>query len=342
MAMNFRRKMPIPLEIKEAYPISSQIKTLKGKREKEITEILRGKSDKLLLIVGPCSADNEKSVLDYVSRLALVQEKVKEKLILVPRVYTNKPRTLCEGYMGMIFQPDPSKNNDILQGIISVRKLHLKVVSESGLTAADEMLYPEDFRYISDLLSYVVIGARSTENQLHRLTASGVDIPVGVKNPTSGDLNVMLNSLKAVQNGHTFLYRGWEVNSDGNPFAHAVLRGLINEYGEDVPNYHYENLHKLYKKYSNCCLNNMSVIIDTNHSNSGKNPLEQIRICKEIMDYRKYSEIIRKLVKGFMIESYIVDGKQEPTDNVYGKSVTDACLGWDKTERLILDIAEQT
>lgn len=341
MAMNFKRKMPIPKEIKEQFPLDAQLEKEKQKRDSEIQAVLEGKSDKLLLIIGPCSADREKSVLDYVSRLARVQEKVKDKMIIIPRIYTNKPRTLCTGYMGMSYQPDPSKKEDILEGIISVRELHLNVMKETGLSGADEMLYPEDYRYISDLVSYLAIGARSVENQQHRLTASGVDAPVGVKNPMNGSVDVMLNSIEAVQHEHIFSYRGWEVESTGNAFAHAVFRGAVNSKGENVPNYYYENIENLYSKYQERILKNPSLIIDTNHSNSGKKPLEQIRICHEVMEYRKYSESIKSILKGFMIESYIEDGNQSITGTTYGKSVTDPCLGWENTKRLLYEIAEQ-
>lgn len=332
--------MPIPKDIKEEFPISYNMIKAKEIRDKEISEVITGQSDKLLIIVGPCSADRSKPVLDYICKLAKVQEKVKDKLILIPRVYTNKPRTTCNGYMGMIFQPDPHKEEDMLEGIISIRKLHLDVMRETGLTSADEMLYPEDFRYISDLVSYAAIGARSVENQQHRLTASGFDIPVGIKNPTSGSIEVMLNTIDAVQQGHKFLYRGWEVESTGNPLAHAVLRGEVSQRGENIPNYYYENLERLYHKYQERQLENISVIIDTNHSNSNKKPLEQIRICREVMSYRKYSNDIKDILKGFMIESYLEDGNQPLTGTDYGKSVTDACLGWSKTEQLLYEIAE--
>lgn len=340
MSLIFNRKMPIPKEVKENFPMNEELKRKKELRDKEIEHIFTGESDKFLLIVGPCSADREKPVLDYVYRLSSLQEKIKDKIVIIPRVYTNKPRTMCSGYMGMIHQPDPLKEEDILEGIISVRKLHIKVVEESGLTAADEMLYPEDYRYISDIVSYIAIGARSVENQQHRLTASGVDIPVGIKNPTSGNLEVMLNSISAAQHAHTFLYRGWEVVSNGNPLAHAILRGKIGPNGENIPNYYYEDLNKLFKEYSKRGLKNMSVIVDTNHSNSGKEPLEQIRICKEVMGFREYSSEIKNMVKGIMIESYLEDGNQSITGCIYGKSVTDPCLGWDKTEKLIYEIAE--
>lgn len=341
MPMVFKRKMPIPKVIKEQFPISENLIELKDERDKEIADILSGKSNKIIVLVGPCSADREKPVLEYVCRLSRLQEKVSDKLLIIPRVYTNKPRTKCDGYMGMIYQPDPDKEEDILEGIISVRKLHLNVINESGLTSADEMLYPEDFRYISDIVSYIAIGARSVENQQHRLTASGLDIPVGIKNPTSGNIDVMLNSIMAAQNGHKFLYRGWEVESEGNLLAHAVLRGYVNMKGENMANYHYENIERLYGLYVEKKLANPAVIIDMNHSNSDKRPVEQIRICKEVLEYRKYSSAIQSFVKGFMIESYIQNGNQPSNGTNYGKSITDACLGWDDTERLLYEIAEK-
>jgi len=340
MRMNFIRKMPIPKEIKEQFPVSKELMERKKERDIEIQNVLTGETDKMLLIVGPCSADREKPVLDYASRLARLQEEVSDKLVLVPRIYTNKPRTNCDGYMGMIYQPDPHKGEDILEGIITVRRLHLNVLKETGLVTADEMLYPEDFRYISDLVSYVAIGARSVENQQHRLTASGIESPVGIKNPMNGSVDVMLNSIYAVQEGHKFLYRGWEVESEGNPLAHAVLRGAVNAKGENVPNYYYENIENLHKQYAARKLKNPAVIVDSNHSNSNKKYLEQIRICHEVMGYRNYSDVVKELVKGFMIESYIEDGNQLISGCEYGQSVTDPCLGWEKTRRLICEIAE--
>lgn len=341
MPMNFKRKMPIPKEIKERFPLDDKLNAIKMERDKQIADILEGKSEKLLIVAGPCSADREKSVLDYACRLSKLQEEVKDKLVLVPRVYTNKPRTLCNGYMGMIYQPDPSKAEDILEGLIAVRTLHLNVLKETGLSSADEMLYPEDYRYISDLVSYVAIGARSVENQQHRLTASGIDVAVGVKNPMNGSMDVMMNSIQAVQNGHTFLYRGWEVESTGNPLAHAVFRGSVNEKGMNVPNYYYENMEMLCQLYAEKEVKNPALIVDTNHSNSNKRPLEQVRICRDVMGFREYSNDIKHLIKGFMIESYLEDGSQPIMGTVYGKSVTDPCLGWENTERLICEIAEK-
>ncbi len=340
MGMNFARKLPVPEEIKKLYPVTENIKETKARRDKEIADVFTGKSDKFLLIIGPCSADKPEPVLDYISRLVPLQEKVKDKIIIIPRIYTNKPRTTGEGYKGMIHQPDPNKNEDMLEGIIQVRRLHQMAIEQTGFTCADEMLYPENYRYLSDLLSYVAVGARSVENQQHRLTASGIDVPVGMKNPTSGTLSVMLNSIKAAQSRHTFIYRGWEVSTDGNPLAHAILRGAVNKHDQPLPNYHYEDLSLLYELYCAKNLENMAVIVDANHSNSGKKYLEQIRISKEILHSRRHSDDIKRFVKGLMIESYIEDGNQGTDDSVYGKSITDPCLGWEKSERLVLDIAD--
>ena len=337
----FIRKLPIPMEIKARYPLSEEIVKIKQERDREIAKIFTGESDKFLLIIGPCSADHEESVLDYTSRLARVQEKVKDKLVLVPRIYTNKPRTTGLGYKGMVHQPDPEKEEDLLEGLVAIRRLHTRAIEETGLTCADEMLYPENYKYLSDLLAYVAVGARSVENQQHRLTASGMNIPVGMKNPTSGGLSVMLNSIVAAQSSHKFIYRGWEVKSMGNPLAHAILRGYVNKHGQNIPNYHYEDLRLLYELYGEQNLENMSVIIDTNHNNSGKKYMEQIRIAHEVMDSRRYSADIRGMVKGLMIESYIEDGTQKIGENIYGKSITDPCLGWTKSEQLIYDIAER-
>lgn len=336
----FIRKLPIPMEIKARYPLSEKVMKAKAERDAEIAKVFRGESDKFLLIIGPCSADHEEPVMDYTQRLARIQEEVKEKLILIPRIYTNKPRTTGLGYKGMVHQPDPEKEEDLLEGLIAIRRLHTRAIEETGLTCADEMLYPENYKYLSDLLSYVAVGARSVENQQHRLTASGMSVPVGMKNPTSGGLSVMLNSIIAAQSSHKFIYRGWEVKSMGNPLAHAILRGYVNKHGQNIPNYHYEDLRLLYELYAEQNLENMSVIIDTNHNNSGKKYLEQIRIAHEVMDSRRYSEDICKMVKGLMIESYIEDGTQKIGEHVYGKSITDPCLGWEKSEKLIYDIAE--
>lgn len=341
MNMDFVRKLPIPKEIKEQFPIPEDVKKIKEKRDAEITDVFTGKSDKFLLIIGPCSADREDSVLDYVNRLAKVQDKVKDKILIIPRIYTNKPRTTGQGYKGMVHQPDPTKSEDMLEGLIAIRKLHTKALTETGLGCADEMLYPENHRYLSDILSYVAIGARSVEDQQHRLTASGLMVPVGMKNPTSGDYSVMLNSIIAAQSQHTFLYRGWEARSKGNPLTHAILRGYVDKHGNSHPNYHYEDLVRLYDMYSAKDLENMAVIIDANHANSGKQFMEQIRICNEVLHSCRHNNDIRKIVKGFMIESYIVDGCQKVEEGTYGKSITDPCLGWEKSEKLIYDIADQ-
>ena len=340
MDMKFFRKLPVPKELKEQFPADERIVKIKQERDPEIRRIFEGKSDKLLLIIGPCSADREDAVLDYLTRLSKVQEKVKDKIMIIPRVYTNKPRTTGGGYKGLVHQPDPEKKPDMLQGIIAVRELHQRAILESGLTCADEMLYPENHRYVSDLLSYVAIGARSAEDQQHRLTASGVGIPVGMKNPTGGDLSVMMNSITAAQGQHVFLYRGWEVQSLGNPYAHALLRGYVDKHGKTYSNYHYEDLNELFELYQESSLKNPGVIIDTNHANSGKHYLEQIRIAKEVMHSCHLSKDIRGLVKGLMIESYIEDGNQPVGGGCYGKSITDPCLGWEKSERLIYEIAD--
>ncbi len=339
--MEFKRKLPVPRDIKEQFPLSEEIQNIKLEREKEIRSIFEGKSDKLILLIGPCSADREDSVLDYVTRLRKVQDKVADKIFMIPRIYTNKPRTVGLGYKGMLHQPDPTKAEDMLAGIIAIRELHTRVVSETGLTCADEMLYPENHRYLSDLLAYVAVGARSVEDQQHRLTASGLGIPVGMKNPTEGDLSVMMNAITAAQNSHNFIYRGWEVTTSGNDLAHAILRGYVDPYGRSHANYHYENLEELNELYHKKEYKNPAVVVDCNHSNSGKKYLEQIRIAKDIVYSCKCSSEIHKMVKGLMIESYIEDGCQNVSDGVYGKSITDPCLGWDKTEKLIYDLAEQ-
>ena len=337
--MNFKRKLPVPRDIKERYPLTPALAEIKGRRDREMAEIFAGQSNRMVLIVGPCSADREDAVLDYCTRLAGLQEQVSDRLILVPRVYTNKPRTTGEGYKGLLHQPDPAGEYDLLEGVIAIRRLHTRVLAETGLSTADEMLYPADYRYLSDLLSYVAVGARSVENQEHRLTASGIDVPVGMKNPTSGDLSVMLNAIQAAQGQHTFLYRGWEVETAGNDLAHAILRGYVNRHGESLPNYHYEDLAYLYDAYRARGLKNMALIVDANHANSGKRHTEQRRICKEVLHSSRHSADIRRLVKGFMIESYLVDGCQSVGGGVYGKSITDPCIGWEETERLVKEIA---
>ncbi len=340
MSMNFKRKLPVPKEVKEMYPLSEEIKQVKAQRDIEIADVFTGKSDKFLLIIGPCSADNEESVMDYVGRLARLQEQVKDKIIIIPRIYTNKPRTTGEGYKGMVHQPDPTKGEDMLEGIVKVRKLHTRAIAETKLVCADEMLYPSNYRYLSDLLSYVAVGARSVEDQEHRLTASGMECPVGMKNPTGGTLSIMLNAIRAAQAQHTFIYRGWEVTTDGNPLAHAILRGFQNKHDQSLPNYHYEDLKMLYDMYSQMNLQNIACVVDTNHANSGKKYLEQVRISKEILHSMRHSNEIRSMVKGLMIESYIEDGAQKVDEGCYGKSITDPCLGWEKSERLVLDIAD--
>ena len=340
MNMNFIRKLPTPKEIKEMYPLDENLKEIKAKNDEEIQKVFRGKSDKFILVIGPCSADKEESVIDYIKRLKDVQEKVKEQIIIIPRIYTNKPRTTGAGYKGMLHQPDPLQDPDMLKGLISIRKLHMRALKETGFSCADEMLYSENHRYLSDLLSYVAVGARSVEDQQHRLTASGLDIPVGMKNPTGGDISVMLNAINAAQHSHTFIYRGWEVKSSGNPYAHAILRGYVDQNGVSYPNYHYEDLELLSNLYDKAGLVNPGVIVDTNHANSGKKYEEQIRIAKEVLHSTRHNKAIRKLVKGLMIESYIEDGCQKLDEGVYGKSITDPCLGWEKTEKLILEIAE--
>ncbi len=341
MNMQFIRKLPVPKEIKAEYPLSVAFEEMKKKRDEETAKIFKGESDKLILIIGPCSADREDAVMEYIHRLAKIQEQVKDKIQIIPRIYTNKPRTNGTGYKGMVHQPDPTKEEDMLEGLISIRKLHRRAIEETGFTCADEMLYPENYRYLSDLLSYVAVGARSVEDQQHRLTVSGMDIPAGMKNPTSGDLSVMFNSIYAAQSSHTFLYRGWEVHTSGNPLAHAILRGFVNKHGESQPNYHYEDLLLTYHHYAEKGLENPSVIVDTNHCNSNKQYLEQPRIASEVLHACRHNADIKKMVKGFMIESYLEDGAQKVGEGIYGKSITDPCLGWDKTADLILKIADQ-
>ena len=341
MNMEFYRKLPIPKDVKAEYPLDASSEKVLAARVAELKSVFSGESDKFVLIIGPCSADREDSVLDYIYRLRGVEEKVKDKIIIVPRIYTNKPRTTGEGYKGMLHQPDPNQKPDMLKGIVSIRKLHMRAVAETGFGCADEMLYPENYRYLSDLLAYVAVGARSVEDQHHRMTASGFDIPVGMKNPTGGDNSIMMNAIHAAQMSHVFLYRGWEVKTYGNPYSHAILRGYVDNLGKSHPNYHYEDLYDLYESYLGSGLENPAVIVDTNHANSGKKYLEQIRISKEILHSMKHSDSIRGLVKGLMIESYLVDGAQKICNNpVYGQSLTDPCLGWEKTERLIYDIAD--
>lgn len=338
--MTFKRKLPIPMEIKAQYPLTASLRDIKEKRDQQIADVFTGKSEKKLLIIGPCSADREDAVLDYCQRLAGLQEQVADKLILIPRVYTNKPRTTGAGYKGLLHQPDPRKQEDMLEGVIAIRRLHTSVLANTGLSTADEMLYPDNYRYLSDLLAYVAVGARSVENQEHRLTSSGIAVPVGMKNPTSGDISVMLNSIRAAQSQHTFIYRGWEVETAGNPLAHAILRGYVNRHGEAIPNYHFEDLEHLYNAYDAMGLENMALIVDTNHSNSAKKYAEQPRICKEVLHSCRHSAHIHGMVKGFMIESYLEPGCQKVGEGIYGKSITDPCLGWEATEKLVKDIAE--
>ena len=341
MEMEFLRKLPTPAELKEEYPVSAQVVATKAERDDEIRAIFEGKEDKLILVIGPCSADNEDAVIDYISRLRKVQDKVADKIFMIPRIYTNKPRTIGIGYKGMLHQPDPEKETDMLKGIIAIRQMHKRAVEETGFTCADEMLYPENYRYLSDILSYVAVGARSVEDQQHRLTVSGMDVPAGMKNPTSGDLAVMLNSVVAAQGGHRFIYRSWEVETTGNELAHTILRGAVNKHGEAIPNYHYEDLRLLYDKYHAKNLANPAVIVDTNHSNSNKHYEQQVRIASEVLHSRQVDSELHSMVKGLMIESYIEPGNQKiGGDHIYGKSITDACLGWDESEKLLYTIAE--
>ena len=341
MNMQFIRKLPIPMEIKEQFPVSESVKATRDKCIAEQKKILSGESDRFMLIIGPCSADNEDSVLDYIYRLRGVQEKVKDKILIIPRIYTNKPRTTGDGYKGMLHQPDPNADPDLLKGMIAIRKMQMRAIAETGFGCADEMLYPENHRYLSDVIAYVAVGARSVEDQQHRLTASGLAIPVGMKNPTSGDITVMMNSIMAAHHSHVFYYRGWEAKSMGNPYAHAILRGYVDRSGRTHSNYHYEDLIGLSQVYAESGLSNPAVIIDTNHANSGKRYLEQPRIAREVLESRNYDSNVKALVKGLMIESYIEDGSQKICDHeVYGKSITDPCLGWEKSEKLIYDIAE--
>ena len=341
MYMNFHRKLPIPLEMKKEFPLTERMAMVKDARDAEIKAVFEGKSDKFILIIGPCSADHSEPVLEYISRLRRLSEQVGDKIVIIPRIYTNKPRTTGQGYKGMLHQPDPDAKPDMYKGIVAIRELHMAALRDYDFSCADEMLYPENYRYLSDLLSYVAVGARSVENQQHRLTASGVGVPVGMKNPTGGDLSIMMNSIVAAQSGHTFIYRGWEVSTEGNPHAHAILRGAVDYSGRSVSNYHYEDLLRVQDMYEKSGLVNPSVIVDTNHNNSGKRYLEQIRIAKDIVHTRNENGDIRRLVKGLMIESYLEDGAQGVNEHVFGKSITDPCLGWEKTEQLILDIADK-
>ena len=340
MNMEFKRKLTIPAELKKEYPVTPEMEANFEERDRQLKAILSGSDDRIALIIGPCSADREDSVLDYITRLRQVQEKVSDRILIIPRVYTNKPRTTGAGYKGMLHQPNPDAAPDMLGGLIAIRELHMRVLRETGFTAADEMLYPDNYKYLDDVLAYVAVGARSVENQQHRLTSSGISVPVGMKNPTSGVISVMMNSINAAQHSHTFIYRGWEATSTGNPYAHAILRGYTSKHGDSRPNYHYEDLIFLHECYEKSGLQNPAAIIDANHANSGKDPFQQGRIIKEVLQSRAYNPDIHNLVKGFMVESYLEDGSQKIGCGIYGKSITDPCLGWEKTERLILDMAE--
>lgn len=340
MNMEFKRKLPTPQTIKDMYPISEELAQKKQANDRQIRAILTGEDDRLLLLIGPCSADREDAVLDYAVRLRTLQDRVADKLLIVPRIYSNKPRTTGDGYKGMLHQPNPNGQPDLLNGLIAIRKMHMKVLEQTGFSSADELLYPENYYYLSDILSYAAIGARSVEDQQHRLIASGLDVPVGMKNPTSGDLTVMMNSIQAAQHAHTFLFSQWEVHSKGNPLAHAILRGSTNKFGRSLPNYHYEDLNQLCELYTKSGLQNPGVIIDTNHANSAKHWDQQPRIAKEVLHSTRHSEDIRRMVKGLMIESYLLDGNQKPEGGVYGLSITDACIGWEKTEQLVLELAD--
>lgn len=343
MSFTFNQKLPVPKEIKALYPVHEKAAAIKEQKDRELMDVISGKSNKFLVIIGPCSADNEDAVCDYISRLKKVQEEVADKVIIVPRIYTNKPRTTGEGYKGMLHQPDPEKDPDLLNGLIAIRRLHMKALETYEMPIADEMLYPENYWYLADILSYVAVGARSVENQQHRLVSSGIQAPVGMKNPTSGDFSVMLNSVIAAQHSHNFLFRGWDVTTTGNPYAHTILRGAVNKHGQSISNYHYEDLIRLFDMYQQLGLANPACIIDANHSNSGKKFKEQIRIVKEVLHNRNHSQDIRSLVKGVMIESYIVEGNQKigGSCHVYGQSITDPCLGWEDSKQLILDIAQR-
>ncbi len=341
MSFNYIQEMPSPEEIYKVMPLAKNLKEIKKNRDEEIKKVFTGESEKFLLIIGPCSADNEDSVLAYTNKLAEIQEQVKDSIIIIPRIYTNKPRTTGEGYKGMLHQPDPNQAANLFEGIKAIRNIHIRVIQETNLTCADEMLYPENYAYLDDLLSYVAIGARSVENQQHRLTVSGIDVPVGMKNATSGDLSIMFNAIKAAQVKHKFIFRGWEVGTSGNPLTHAILRGAVNQYGTSLPNYHYEDLVAVIEQYKKRDLINPAIIIDTNHANSNKKYKEQPRIAREIMDNRIYDRKLKKYVKGLMIESYLEEGCQNIGDNIWGKSITDPCIGWEDTQKMIFEIANK-
>lgn len=341
MSFSYIKEMPSPEEMFNEIPLPKDLALVKQARDSAIKAIFEGKSDKFLLIIGPCSADNEDAVCQYVEKIAKVQESVRSKIVIVPRIYTNKPRTTGEGYKGMLHQPDPSGKSNMFEGIKAIRNMHIRAIRESHLSCADEMLYPENYAYLDDLLSYVAIGARSVENQQHRLTVSGIDVPTGMKNATSGDISIMLNAIKAAQMEHTFIFRGWEVDTPGNPLTHAILRGAVNQYGTNIPNYHYEDLVSVIEQYEKRAFQNPAIIIDTNHANSNKRYKEQRRIAREIMVNRQYDPKLKQMIRGLMIESYLVEGSQEIGDNVFGKSITDPCIGWEDTERLVYEIAER-
>ncbi len=340
MSINFIKKLPTEEELKALYPLSDELKTIKETRDAEIAKVFSGESDKFIFVIGPCSADSEEPVMDYIHRLKDVQDMVKDKIIIIPRIYTGKPRTTGAGYKGMVHQPDPSKKTDMSEGLIAIRKLHLRAIAETGMAAADEMLYAENTHYVDDLIAYHAVGARSVEDQMHRLTASGLNVPVGMKNPTSGDFTVMMNSCLAGQTSHVFMYKGYQAETSGNPYTHCILRGGLDKYGKSVPNYHYDDLERLVAAYSQFDIKNPACIVDANHNNSGKKWAEQPRIVKEVLHSCRHNDDIKKLVKGVMVESYIEDGNQAIGDGCYGKSITDPCLGWDKTKQLLLDVAE--
>lgn len=340
MSLHFVKKVPTVQELQEALPMTPELQKIKRERDEQIRKVFTGESDKFIMIIGPCSADNETAVLDYVVRLAKVQEEVKDKILIIPRIYTNKPRTTGAGYKGMLHQPDPEKAPDLFEGVKAIRKMHIDAIAATGLTAADEMLYSENWQYLEDILSYVAIGARSVEDQQHRIVTSGMDIPAGMKNPTSGDLTVMMNSCMAGQMKHTFLYTGWETKTDGNDLVHCILRGAVNKHGQSISNYHYEDLMLLVELYEKFQLKNPACIVDANHNNSGKKWAEQPRIVKEVLHSMRHSADIRKLVKGVMVESYIENGNQPVDGGCYGKSITDPCLGWDLSRELILEVAD--
>ena len=340
MGFSFLNQLPTTEEVKKQYPLSKELRERKAKRDAEIKSIFRGESKKFLLVIGPCSADHEDPVLEYCQRLKEVAKDVEDRIFIVPRIYTNKPRTTGEGYKGMLHQPDPEKRSNLTEGILAIRRMHIRVLEECGFSTADEMLYPDNHNYLDDVLSYVAVGARSVENQQHRMVASGVDIPVGMKNPTSGDLGVMLNSIYAGQHGHNFIYRGWEVETAGNPYTHAIMRGSQSKHGQMIPNHHYEDLKLLHSLYEKKELLNPVVVVDTNHCNSGKKYKEQLRIAQEIMHFRKYSEELAYFVKGLMVESYLEEGSAKVEEHILGKSITDPCIGWEDTLRLISTVYE--